>query len=138
MGPTYKEADVQWKLLTDRIATIKRSVGYLIKEHILYSVVQESVDHIDEILNDLITFTEKQIGEDFNVVLTDVGIKTIQVIKLVRELTGKGLRDSKEIVDNVNFGDSPMCIGTFKLCVASDIRDRFIKVGATVSIEGVK
>ena len=36
-----------------------------------------------------------------NVVLTDVGDKKIQVLKVVRELTGLGLKEAKEIVDTV-------------------------------------
>lgn len=37
---------------------------------------------------------------EFDVVLTDVGANKIQVIKAVREATGLGLKEAKEIVDN--------------------------------------
>jgi large subunit ribosomal protein L7/L12 len=37
--------------------------------------------------------------EDFNVVLTGAGDKKIQVIKVVRELTGLGLKEAKDLVD---------------------------------------
>jgi len=40
--------------------------------------------------------TEK---EEFNVVLTGSGDKKIQVIKVVRELTGLGLKEAKDLVD---------------------------------------
>ncbi|TET32011.1 MAG: 50S ribosomal protein L7/L12 [Planctomycetota bacterium] len=36
---------------------------------------------------------------DFDVVLTSFGDAKIQVIKVVRELTGKGLKDAKVLVD---------------------------------------
>ncbi len=36
---------------------------------------------------------------EFNVILQDVGPQKIQVIKVVRELTGLGLRESKAVVD---------------------------------------
>lgn len=36
---------------------------------------------------------------DFDVVLAGVGDKKIQVIKVVRELTGLGLKEAKELVD---------------------------------------
>ncbi len=36
----------------------------------------------------------------FDVKLTSVGDKKIQVIKVVRELTGLGLKEAKELVDN--------------------------------------
>ncbi|MGE0684754.1 MAG: 50S ribosomal protein L7/L12 [Candidatus Binatia bacterium] len=37
--------------------------------------------------------------EDFDVVLTSSGEKKIQVIKVVRELTGLGLKEAKDLVD---------------------------------------
>lgn len=37
--------------------------------------------------------------EDFTVVLTSAGEKKIQVIKVVRELTGLGLKEAKDLVD---------------------------------------
>jgi large subunit ribosomal protein L7/L12 len=36
---------------------------------------------------------------EFNVILTDTGEKKIQVIKVVRELTGLGLKEAKDLVD---------------------------------------
>lgn len=37
---------------------------------------------------------------EFDVELTDVGAEKIKVIKVVRELTGLGLKEAKELVDN--------------------------------------
>jgi large subunit ribosomal protein L7/L12 len=37
--------------------------------------------------------------DEFNVVLTGSGDKKIQVIKVVRELTGLGLKEAKDLVD---------------------------------------
>lgn len=39
--------------------------------------------------------------DEFDVVLTGAGEKKIQVIKVVRELTGLGLKEAKELVDGV-------------------------------------
>jgi large subunit ribosomal protein L7/L12 len=36
---------------------------------------------------------------EFNVILTEPGEKKIQVIKVVRELTGLGLKEAKDLVD---------------------------------------
>jgi large subunit ribosomal protein L7/L12 len=36
---------------------------------------------------------------EFNVILKEVGPKKIQVIKVVRELTGLGLKEAKDLVD---------------------------------------
>jgi len=38
--------------------------------------------------------------DTFDVVLTEAGASKIQVIKVVRELTGLGLKEAKELVDN--------------------------------------
>ena len=38
---------------------------------------------------------------EFNVVLTGIGDKKIQVIKVVRSVTNLGLKEAKELVDNV-------------------------------------
>src|SRR5919206_4699006 len=37
---------------------------------------------------------------EFDVILTAAGDKKIQVIKVVRELTGLGLKEAKDLVDN--------------------------------------
>ncbi len=37
---------------------------------------------------------------DFDVILADVGDKKINVIKVVRELTGLGLKEAKELVES--------------------------------------
>lgn len=43
---------------------------------------------------------EEEEQTNFDVILTSYGEKKIQVIKVVRELTGLGLKEAKELVDN--------------------------------------
>ena len=38
--------------------------------------------------------------DEFDVILTGPGEKKIQVIKIVREITGLGLKEAKELVDS--------------------------------------
>jgi len=38
--------------------------------------------------------------DEFDVVLTSAGDKKIQVLKVVRDITGLGLKEAKELVDN--------------------------------------
>ncbi|AWB09900.1 LSU ribosomal protein L12P [Thermodesulfobium acidiphilum] len=38
---------------------------------------------------------------EFDVILTDVGAKKIDVLKVVREITSLGLKEAKDLVDNV-------------------------------------
>jgi large subunit ribosomal protein L7/L12 len=68
---------------------------------------------------------------EFNVVLASAGDKKINVIKVVRELTGLGLKEAKDLVDGAP--------GTVKEGVskeeAESIRTKLTEVGATVEIK---
>jgi len=67
----------------------------------------------------------------FNVVLKEVGDKKIQVIKEVRALTGLGLKEAKDLVDNV---PKPVKEGVSK-DEAEEVRKQLESAGATVSVE---
>ena len=41
----------------------------------------------------------EEVKDEFDVVLTEIGEKKIQVIKAVRELTGLGLKEAKDLVE---------------------------------------
>ena len=68
---------------------------------------------------------------EFDVILKDVGAEKIKVIKVVRELTGLGLKEAKEVVDN-----TPK---TLKEAVSKEdaeaIVEKFKEVGATCEIK---
>ena len=68
---------------------------------------------------------------DFVVVLTDVGANKIQVIKAVREATGLGLKEAKEIVDGAP--------STIKEAVpaadAEALKEALAAAGATVELK---
>ena len=68
---------------------------------------------------------------DFDVVLTDVGANMIQVIKAVREATGLGLKEAKEIVDGAP--------STIKEAVpaadAEALKEALAAAGATVELK---
>lgn len=68
---------------------------------------------------------------EFTVVLSDVGDKKIQVIKVVRELTGLGLKEAKELVDSA---PKPLKEGVSKE-EAEEIKNKLAEVGATVEIK---
>ena len=44
---------------------------------------------------------EEEVQDSFDVVLTTFGDKKINVIKMVREVTSLGLKEAKELVDNL-------------------------------------
>ena len=86
--------------------------------------VQEIIDALKELsvmeLNDLVTACEEEFGvsaaagvmvaaapaaeveekSEFDVELTEAGAQKIKVIKVVREITGLGLKEAKELVES--------------------------------------
>lgn len=118
---------------------------------------QEIIDAIKELtvleLNDLVKACEEEFGvsaaagvvvaaagageaaaeekTEFDVELTEVGPNKVKVIKVVREITGLGLKEAKEAVDN-----APKVVkeGASKE-EAEDIKAKFEAEGAKVTIK---
>ncbi|MGF7058336.1 50S ribosomal protein L7/L12 [Brassicibacter mesophilus] len=68
---------------------------------------------------------------EFDVILASAGGEKIKVIKAVRELTGLGLKDAKELVDNT---PKPIKEGASKE-EADQIKAKLEEVGATVEVK---
>ncbi len=69
--------------------------------------------------------------EDFTVMLTAAGDKKIQVIKVVRELTGLGLKEAKDLVDGA---PKPVKEGVPK-AQAEEMKKKIEEVGGTVELK---
>ena len=69
--------------------------------------------------------------DEFSVVLTAAGDKKIQVIKVVRELTGLGLKEAKDLVDG-----APKAVkeGVNK-AEAEEIKKKLEEVGGSVELK---
>ena len=66
----------------------------------------------------------------FNVVLKDAGANKIQVIKVVRDATGLGLKEAKELVDG-----APKTIKeNVEKAEAEELKAKFTEVGAVVEL----
>ena len=68
---------------------------------------------------------------EFDVMLTAIGDKKIQVIKVVRSITGLGLKEAKGVVDGV---PGPVKEGVSK-DEAEDIKGQLEEAGASVEIK---
>lgn len=68
---------------------------------------------------------------EFDVVLTGFGDQKIQVIKVVRALTGLGLKEAKDLVEGV---PKPVKEGVAK-AEAEDMKKKLEEVGGTVEIK---
>jgi large subunit ribosomal protein L7/L12 len=69
--------------------------------------------------------------DEFTVMLTAAGDKKIQVIKVVRELTGLGLKEAKDLVDGA---PKPVKEGVNK-AEAEDIKKKLEEVGGSVELK---
>ena len=68
---------------------------------------------------------------EFDVIVTAAGDKKIQVIKVVRELTGLGLKEAKSVVDEA---PKPVKEKVSK-AEAQDMKKKLEEVGATIEIK---
>ncbi len=77
---------------------------------------------------------EEEEKSNYDVELQGIGQKKIEVIKAVRDITGKGLKDAKELVDNA--ADSPQTIKegvpTEK---ANEMKEKLEEAGAEVELK---
>lgn len=70
----------------------------------------------------------------FNVVLTAVGEKKIDIIKVVRDITQLGLKESKDMVDAAT--SAPQVVKeNVKKEEAEEIKKKFTEAGATIELK---
>ncbi len=68
---------------------------------------------------------------NFNVVLKEVGANKIQVIKVVRDATGLGLKEAKDLVD----GAPKTVKENVAKADAEEMKKKFDEAGATVELQ---
>jgi len=68
---------------------------------------------------------------EFDVILQSAGDKKIQVIKVVREITGLGLKEAKDLVDGA---PKPVVQGVSKE-KAEEVKAKLVEAGATVEVK---
>jgi large subunit ribosomal protein L7/L12 len=74
---------------------------------------------------------EEEVKDEFNVMLTGVGDKKIQVIKVVRAITGLGLKEAKNLVES-----APTAVkeGLTK-AEAEELKAKLEEVGAIIDLK---
>ena len=111
---------------------------------------EEFIEAIKELsvleLNDLVKACEEEFGvsaaagvvvaaaeekDEFDVELTEVGPNKVKVIKVVREATGLGLKEAKEVVD----GAPKMVKEGASKAEAEDIKTKLEAEGAKVTLK---
>ncbi len=117
----------------------------------------EIIDAIKELtvleLNDLVKACEEEFGvsaaagvvvaaapgaaaaaeekDEFDVELTEVGAEKVKVIKVVREATGLGLKEAKDLVDSA----PKMIKEAASKAEAEDLKKRLEEVGAKITLK---
>lgn len=77
---------------------------------------------------------EEAAKTSYNITLTGVGEKKIEVIKVVRDITGKGLKEAKDLVDAA--ASSPQLVAeNVKAEEAESHKKKFVEAGATVELQ---
>jgi len=71
----------------------------------------------------------------FNVELKEVGAQKIEVIKVVRDITAKGLKESKDLVDAAAAGTAQLVKEGVKKEEADEIVKKFTAAGAKAEIK---
>lgn len=71
----------------------------------------------------------------FNVELKEVGASKIEVIKVVRDVTAKGLKESKDLVDAAAAGTAQMVKEGVKKEEADEIVKKFTTAGAKCEVK---
>jgi len=117
---------------------------------------QEFIDAIKELsvleLNELVKACEEEFGvsaaagvvvaaagpaveveekTEFDVELTEIGSEKVKVIKVVREITGLGLKEAKDVVDNA----PKMIKEAASKDEAEEIKKKLEEVGAKVTLK---
>jgi len=77
---------------------------------------------------------KKEEKTNFNIVLTSPGEKKIEVIKIIKEITSKGLKESKDLVDAA-FSSPQIVKENVKKEEAEEIKKRFEEIGAKVELK---
>ena len=71
----------------------------------------------------------------FNIELKEVGAQKIEVIKVVRDVTAKGLKESKDLVDAAAAGTAQIVKEGVNKAEADEIVKKFAAAGAKVEIK---
>ncbi|MDU6515039.1 MAG: 50S ribosomal protein L7/L12 [Staphylococcus epidermidis] len=82
-------------------------------------------------LNDLVKAIEEEFGAEFDVELTSAGSSKIKVVKAVKEATGLGLKDAKELVD----GAPKVIKEAMPKEDAEKLKEQLEEVGASVELK---
>ncbi|NHU72592.1 50S ribosomal protein L10 [Candidatus Sulcia muelleri] len=126
---TAKIANLAKELVNLTVTEVNELTIILKKDYGLESSYDNSVKKITE--TDDINQEQKKENRKYNVILKSSGPSKLAVVKLIKEITGRGLKDSKELVDSV-----PTTIKeSINKEEAELFKKKFEEIGASIEIE---
>ncbi|ADE35362.1 Ribosomal protein L10;Ribosomal protein L7/L12 [Candidatus Karelsulcia muelleri DMIN] len=126
---TAKIANLAKELVNLTVTEVNELTIILKKDYGLESSYDNSVKKITE--TDSINQEQKKENRKYNVILKSSGPSKLAVVKLIKEITGRGLKDSKELVDSV-----PTTIKeSLNKEEAELFKKKFEEIGAEIEIE---
>ena len=102
-----------------------------VKDYLKNLTLLEAATLVKELEQELGVSAAAPEQEEFTVMLTGSGDKKIQVIKVVRELTGLGLKEAKDLVDGA---PKPIKEGINK-AEAEEIKKKIVEAGGTAELK---
>jgi len=91
------------------------------------------VTFVEPITGDILA-RYQTIETDYRVLLVEIGAQKLEVIKIVRALTGLGLADAKELVEAASPQTPQIILDGVNQSTAEDARAQLTAIGATVQV----
>ncbi len=120
------------KKLADKLVnlTVKEvtELSTILKEN--YGIMAPPTTSSEETLESKLSLESKQEKKTFNVIIKSSGKSKLAVVKLIKEVTGKGLKESKDLVDS-----APTIIKeSLKKEEAESLKNKFENIGAEIEL----
>ncbi|WP_185859167.1 50S ribosomal protein L7/L12 [Blattabacterium cuenoti] len=96
-----------------------------------YGIEPSSLEKTENISPQEERISKKEEKSIFNIILKSSGNSKLSVVKLVKEITGKGLKESKDLVDNV----PNLLKESVNKKEAEDLKNKFEEIGAEVELK---
>ncbi|WP_185876700.1 50S ribosomal protein L7/L12 [Blattabacterium cuenoti] len=111
--------------------TVKQvnELALILKEK--YDIEPSNLVKSENVISQEENISQKEEKNIFNIILKSSGNSKLSVVKLVKEITGKGLKESKGLVDNI----PSVLKESVNKKEAEDLRNKFQEIGAEIELK---
>jgi len=108
--------------------------SFVFPVHLIFFFLQKAIAAAPAASSEQATESESEGKTSFTVKLTEVGSQKIEVIKVVRDVTGKGLKEAKDVVDAAATG-AQVVAENLKKEDAETLKKKLETAGAKVELQ---